>query len=95
MKTSKVAVVLSIIVFLFIVVAGILAFLNSPPPAFKSGVRFRVEKGETALAVGNRLEESGLIRNSGITLRGWMKNIQMKKFWRCSETAKCEKNRFL
>ncbi len=65
MKTSKIAVVLSIIVFLFIVIAGILAFLNSPPPAFKSGVRFRVEKGETALAVGNRLEESGLIRNSG------------------------------
>lgn len=29
------------------------------------------------------------------TLRGWMKNIPMKKFWRCSETAKCEKNRFL
>ena len=72
MKTSKIAVVLSIIFFLFIVVAGILAFLNSPPPAFKSGVRFRVEKGETALAVGNRLEESGLIRNSGFFyFLGW------------------------
>lgn len=66
MKINKTAVVLSVIVFLFLVVAGVFALLNSPPAAFKSGARFRVEKGETALTVGNRLEESGLIRNSDL-----------------------------
>lgn len=66
MKINKTAVVLSIVLFLFLGAAGIFAFLNSPPAAFKSGVRFRVEKGETALTIGNRLEESGIIRNSDL-----------------------------
>lgn len=66
MKINKVAIVLSVIVFLILVISGFFLFFNSPPPAFKSETGFSVEKGESAMAVGSRLEKSGLIRNSGL-----------------------------